>query len=282
VTLRMQIKSNVGKCALCDQIRRLEKSHIIPQGCYSRLRDGAPFTVNVVGKSAFPSQKQLHARLLCKACEELFDKHGEKFFFRNCLQNDGSFPVFTRGIEHISELVTIGDQKAGYWPSASLGVPPEKLAYFAASLFWRTWAAKERLPRDRISIDLQPEVIEGLRDFLLSRSATIANAALVANLVGRTPQQSIDLRYVFSLPQEITRHDMGTDIRFYNTECLGFVFFLISAPEPMLTYARTNCILHNESHPIFVGEGIQQGSIKRQYAWVGGSTPTESLKTWHR
>ncbi len=276
----MRIKSNVGECALCGQIRQLEKSHIIPRGCYSRLRDGAPFTVNVIGKKAFPTQKQMHARLLCKACEELFDRNGEKFFFLNCLQKDGSFPAFERGMEHVSDLVAITEQKAGYWPSASLEVPHEKLSYFAASLFWRTWAAKERLPHDRISIDLRPEVVEGLREFLLGRSPAIANSALVANVVGRLPQPMMDLRYVFSLPQEIKRHDMGVDVRFYNTECLGFVFFLISAPEPMLTYARTNCILHNASHPVFVGEGIQQGSIRRQYAWVGGSTPTDSLRSW--
>jgi hypothetical protein len=183
-------------------------------------------------------------------------------------------------MEHLSELVVIGDQKTGYWPSASLGIPPENLAYFAASLFWRTWASKEKLPHSRISLDLQTEVVEGLHKFLLGRSSVIENSALVANLVGRLPRPQPDLRYVFSLPQEITRHDMGADIRFYNTECLGFVFFLLSAPDPMLTYARTNCILHNASHPVFVGEGIQQGSIRRQYAWVSGSTPTDSLRSW--
>ena len=192
----------------------------------------------------------------------------------------GSFPTFSEAEKHISDLVAIGDQTAGYLASAMLGVPPENLAYFAASLFWRTLAAKQKLPQDRIGLELLPEVVQGLQEFLLGKSLTIANVALDANLIGRLPEPAVDLRYVFSLPQEITRHQMGNEVRFYNTECLGFVFFLISAPEPILAYAQSNCILHNESHPIFIGQGIQQGSIRRQYSWVGGSTPTDSLRTW--
>lgn len=274
-----KITSTVGTCALCQQTRQLEISHIIPKGCYSRLRNGASFTVNVVKRNAFGSQKQMQVRLLCRDCESLFDKNGERYFFQNCLQNDGSFSTFQRGVNHVAEVVPIGDQSSGYWPAAAIETSHEKVAYFAASLFWRTWAAKDKIPQDRISLDLSPELVEGLRDFLLGKTETVAHGALTVHLVGRLPAEMMDLRYTFSLPQEITRHAMGEGVRFYNSECLGFVFILLSAPEPMLTYARTNCILSNESHPIFVGPSIQQGSIARQQEWVRKSTPNEKLQS---
>ena len=87
--------------------------------------------------------------------------------------------------------------------------------------------------------------------------------------------------HTFSLPQEIPAHQMGEGVRFYNSECLGFLFILLYSPEPMLSYARTNCILSNQDHPIFVGQAIQQGSITRQQEWVRKSLPNEKLKSFY-
>jgi hypothetical protein len=85
------------------------------------------------------------------------------------LQRNGRFPLLLR-----TELGSVGFTRirpsGGYWRSDQLQINYRKLACFGASLFWRTWAAKQKLPQERISIDLQPNVIEGLRDFLLRQN----------------------------------------------------------------------------------------------------------------
>jgi hypothetical protein len=162
--------------------------------------------VNIVKRDAFLSQKQLKVRLLCKECEDGFNKFGGRYVFVNCLQRDGRFPLFSQ-VEAARPNFVRMRENVWYFKSSDSGIPYEHLAFFGASLVWRTWAAKGRLTGSRISLDLPADLEEGLRNFLLGKTLVIANSALAIHINERLPEPMMDLRYAFSLPQEMAnRH----------------------------------------------------------------------------
>jgi hypothetical protein len=274
-----RICKTVAPCALCSETRELQDSHIIPRGCYNRLRGHERSTVNIAKGNAFLSQKQLRAKLLCRECEGKFNSDGEKYFLENCLQIDGGFPVDARIQADPNGSVSVG-QGSKYWRSVTLGVAYDRLAYFAASLFWRTWAAKEKLPRGEITVDFPPELDAGLKDYLQGRTSVIPCASLAINVIKRLPPNIRDLRYVFSSPREVTENPFDFPMKFYSAECLGFEFWLFSAPEPYLGALRSHCILHHDDHPIFVSDAVQAGSVMRQVSWVRGSNSSQNLRSY--
>jgi 5-methylcytosine-specific restriction endonuclease McrA len=77
-----RIRKTLAACALCSKTRELQDSHVIPRGCYNRLRGHQKSTVNIVNGNAFLSQKQLRAKLLCRDCEGKFNSKGEKLSYR--------------------------------------------------------------------------------------------------------------------------------------------------------------------------------------------------------
>jgi hypothetical protein len=235
--------------------------------------------VNIVNGNAFLSQKQLRAKLLCRDCEGKFNSKGEKYFLENCLQTDGSFPIDAKIQANPTASVSVG-QGSMYWRSISLDVEYDRLAYFATSLFWRTWAAKEKLPKGEITIDFPPELDAGLKDYLQGRTPVISGAALAINVVKRLPSDILDLRYKFTSPLEITENSFDFPMRFYLIECLGFVFWLFSAAEPALAYLRSHCILHHEDRPIFVSDIVRDVSLRSQVAWVRSSNPSQNLRAY--
>lgn len=273
------LKTTVGICRLCELTRALVESHIIPRGCYSRLSVDGRSLVNIVRRNAFMSQKQLKVRLLCKACEDKFSKCGERIFFRKCLQRDGSFPLMDEIFAHRSDFVGVRDEVV-YCAAANTSIDWEPLAYFAVSLFWRTWAAKHKV-QDRISIDLPIHLEASLMSFLLNPGNVIEHAALTINVNERLPELAEDLRYAYSMPQEQGRLPIDDQyLRAYGAECLGFVFTLTTGPEPALTYARSNCILSNPEHPIFISKDMREAMVMRQIAFARASTPNNGLQSF--
>ena len=67
-----------GKCALCQQVAVLRKSHIIPEFLYGTLYDEKN-RFNTFGKTGKPEvgieQKGFRERLLCDYCEQRFSRH---------------------------------------------------------------------------------------------------------------------------------------------------------------------------------------------------------------
>jgi hypothetical protein len=154
------------------------------------------------GTSEFPrhaARLLLRAELLCRDCEGKFNSKGEKYFLENCLQTDGSFPIDAKIQANPTASFSVG-QGSMYWRSIPLDVEYDHLAYVATSLFWRTWAAKEKLPKGEITIDFPPELDAGLKDYLQGRTPVISGAALAINVVKRLPPDILDLRYKFTSP----------------------------------------------------------------------------------
>lgn len=275
-----KIKQTVGECPLCKNVSSLADSHIIPQGCYRRIAFGEKSLVNIVKDTAILSQRQLKTKLLCHACEDRFNKFGERYFLLHCLQPDGSFPAFTRASLGSHALKLIGGD-SGYWKADDVAIDYRKIAYFAASLFWRTFVAKSKVDRS-ISLELDPSASEALRALLNRENDEIPGIMIKVDLIERIAGRSLDHRYCFGLPQEIPQHNFGPGLRFYTSEALGFAFTMTTTTDPELVSAmHTNCLIHNPDHPIFISQGMQQATFARQAAFVQKSTPTEHLRAYN-
>jgi hypothetical protein len=128
-----------GQCKLCLKRNvELQRSHFIPAAAFKLLMDDGwknprPFLIN--NKTVVQTNYQPTARLLCRACEQLFHKNGESWFFKHCLRKTtfliqeilaGHTPVATDSYDtdvfHAEQIPQIS-------------IPA--LAYFAASIFWR-------------------------------------------------------------------------------------------------------------------------------------------------
>lgn len=275
-----KIKRSVGECALCKRRALLELSHIIPKGCYRRVSLGSNLTVNIIRDKAVLTQMQLKIPLLCKACEDKLNKNGERYFLAQCLQADQSFPLFSRADLARHALISMTNGGA-YWKAADLGIDYPKISYFAASLFWRTFVAKHKIPKERISLELDAHVAEALRAFLNEETHEIPGVMIKVDLINRIPHH--EFRSTFALPQEVPSPNFGSGVRFYTCEALGFAFTMTSATDPQMVSAMyTNCLIHNPDHPLFVSEQMTRAAAARQVAWVQRSTPTEHLSAYNK
>lgn len=275
-----KIRRSASECALCRRRTLVVLSHIIPKGCYRRVSLGDDRIVNIVRDKAVLTEVQLKAPLLCKACEDKLNKNGERYFLAQCLQLDQSFPLFSRADLARHALIPMTNGGA-YWKAADLGVDYSKIAYFAASLFWRTFVAKDKVPRERISLDLDTHVAEALRAFLNLETQDIPGVMIKVDLIDRLSQH--EFRSTFALPQELRSHNFGSGVRFYISEVLGFAFTMTSATDPQTVLAmHTNCLIHNPDHPLFVSEQMTRATAARQVAWVRRSTPTEHLRAYNK
>src|SRR6266849_165054 len=71
-----------GQCKLCLQNRELRKSHFMPAALWAGARDRSlknPNPVVMTATVSKTSSNQLWTRLLCSACEDRFNRNGERY-----------------------------------------------------------------------------------------------------------------------------------------------------------------------------------------------------------
>jgi hypothetical protein len=267
----------IDDCALCLRRDVLQMSHVIPRGVYRRVSKDPRGSVNIVRNKAILTQSQLKVPLLCLDCEGRFSKYGENYFLAQCLQPNGAFPLLDRALLARHALTAVKGNTA-YWKADQLGIDHAKIAYFAASLFWRTFAAKSKLPRERISLGLDSNFAEVLRMYLNSERQDLPGVMIKIDVFEGIPGLPHDHRYVYAMPQEVP-HQFGPELRFYTAEALGFAFTMTTTSNPELIAAmNTNCFVHNPDHPLFLSQEMQLATATRQAAWIRRSAPTEHLR----
>jgi hypothetical protein len=274
-----KIRKVIETCALCLQPRLLKDSHVIPKGVYRRTRGAQSPGVSIANGKAFLSEKQLQTKLLCAGCEDRLNKLGERYFLQNCLQTDGSFPIYEKIQANPASFVPV-NQGTRYWRAREIDADYEKLAYFAASLFWRFAVAKPMLAPGVITVDFPRELESGLRDYLNGNHSAISNTAVTIHAIRRLPPHIIDLRHTFISPRELPTTEFNFSFRFYEIECLGFLFFLLFTEEPSIDLLRSNCILHHEDHPIFLSDAVRDGTVSRLTNWAQSSQPIGRLRNF--
>lgn len=124
----------IGTCRLCrTKGAGLQDSHLVSAAAY-RILNEAGGCIAVNREHGVMISDQMSAHLLCADCEDRFNRGGEDWFLRHCFRK-GKFKF-----RDALEKATPFERKDGcdsYKGAEIPGVHPDKLAYLAASLFWR-------------------------------------------------------------------------------------------------------------------------------------------------
>ncbi len=156
------VRASKGRCRLCLKAKDLQNSHFIPQAFYRIVSRGANEQIEVTASTHISTSRQLTAHLLCDACEQRFHTLGEDWVLRNCWRSDGEFRL-NATLRASTPLASNGSW-AAY--AAVPGVDRERLAFFAASVFWRSTLRGWSRVTEEENHDLGPYA-EALRLFLL-------------------------------------------------------------------------------------------------------------------
>lgn len=145
--------NNASACRLCEQHEPLVRSHLIPAAVYRLLRNSSSAQNPLVGrpgKEPVSSSFQYQAKLLCRNCEERFNRCGEHWVFRHGLHADGSFPLRTLLRKGRPAASWPHNQTRIYQAANFRQINVSAIAYFAASIFWRasihSWERKKEPP----------------------------------------------------------------------------------------------------------------------------------------
>ncbi|WP_200177336.1 hypothetical protein [Ectothiorhodospira shaposhnikovii] len=129
------------KCELCGEFSALKKSHLMPKSIYKAIartfqpHDSAPVWASRSQKSAYYSNSQITKRLLCGACEDRFNKNGEKYVVGKCMKNAQTFEL-KRLLNCSSPSIHVNGSSY-FDPKDIPKLNSEKFIYFAASIVWR-------------------------------------------------------------------------------------------------------------------------------------------------
>ncbi|MCE5979093.1 hypothetical protein [Pseudomonas sp. JR33AA] len=188
----------MGCCALCKSEADLIDSHLIPKSAYKHLRGlpenggGSPIRIDGGQGNASQSDLQITQYLLCRVCEDLFSKHGEKVIGRLWGTHSG-FPL-------VNQLLAceVRGSHEGYSlhdHSVLDRKDVDGLIYFALSIFWRAhvwnWTGKTDPYKKALGSKYEQEIrefllgLQSLGDMLLMLNVN-TNAEL--NSFARLPQ----------------------------------------------------------------------------------------------
>jgi hypothetical protein len=88
----------IEQCKLCLQTRALQDSHLMPAALYRQGRldgDANPYTTMVTARGKFQTSKEIKDYILCRECEQRFNRNGERYTMSQVTQKGGkSFPLF--------------------------------------------------------------------------------------------------------------------------------------------------------------------------------------------
>lgn len=135
-------KLPIGQCKLCLQTRELQDSHLMPAALYRQGRldgDPNPNPTMLTERGKVQTSKAIKDFVLCRDCEQLFNRNGERYAMSQVTQKAGrSFPLLRTlmGCQKTKEAYGF----TYYGDRVSPMVERDKLGYFALSVFWRAAA----------------------------------------------------------------------------------------------------------------------------------------------
>lgn len=119
----------------------MQVSHFLPAAIYRRMRanrdGGNPNPWMVSDRGRVQTSRQLTARLLCRNCEQLLSKNGERWIFKNGIQSNGHFPLASLLESETPCVKSSSHPTRVYLASGIHKINIDAIAYFAASMFWR-------------------------------------------------------------------------------------------------------------------------------------------------
>ena len=225
-----------GICKLCLLDKELQDSHLMPRSLYKKsrnplLKNSDPLVVTVDG--AKQSSYQLTDYVFCRDCEQLFSTHGENYVMP-LVEANGKFKLLEDLQKAPADVVTTTVN--GYSVAHTPGIDRDKIAYFAASVFWR---ASVHLWRYRDSstttIDMGKRYNEEFRQYLLGNAPFPQNATLTT-VVCTDPFSQIR----FFMPGENVKSKQHVHI----VMARGLTFFL-GVGRDIPAFLSRYCIVHS-------------------------------------
>ena len=232
----MAKKSVTGICKLCLKNKELQDSHLMPRSLYKKSRNpqlpnSDPLVVTVDG--AKQSSFQLTDYVFCWDCEQLFSKNGENYVMR-LVETNGKFKLL--GDLQKAKAKVAGPKITAYSVFDTPGIDRDKIAYFAASVFWRAsvhlWRYKDG---STTTIELGKRYNEEFRLYLLGK-APFPDNAFLTTIACTDPFSQIR----FFMPGE----NMKNKDRVHIVMARGITFFLgvgRQLPERITRY----CLVHS-------------------------------------
>ena len=183
--------------------------------------------------------------MLCKDCEQILNKQGEKWVLANCRQEDDSFPLWDKLSSRVPDLASADTPTKVYLAERIPAINISALAHFAASIFWRGsiygWNRNGTVP-----INLGP-FQESFRQYLLGSRLFPEYCSLWIILREKSDYDKL----TYTPVQE--RQGLFRVCRF---PMPGFAFSLLVSKNIPLNY-RNLCVVHGPGNPVFVTTVIE-------------------------
>lgn len=213
----MDVAKPCRLCGLSDL--PLLDSHYLPAGLYriAGSQSTNPNPVFVSASIAVSTSKQVSEHLLCERCEKRFNQGGETWVQANCWRDEKTFALrdnlLAAGAAIPNPEVTV------FEGAKILTAEPRKLAYFAASVFWRgaahRWTIQQK-PADPLPLG---PYTESLRNYLLGGEWPKRAALLVFVSAGMEQFRNVTIAF----PHLRFR---GDGFRLYAFTVPGLTFYL--------------------------------------------------------
>lgn len=240
-----------GRCRLCLRDKELRDSHLLAAGFYRLARtpaDQNPNPVVATGGITMKSSREVKSQLLCGECEQCFSTRGEDWVLKNCLRKGEGFAIQDALLRAQPVYVDPRDNIAVFAGNATVGVDPDQLSYFAASVFWRagahTWTVGKN---QRLKLTLGPYE-EALRLFLRDEAPFPTDIVILAGVA-----QASTLENFTALPTMIGRDG---HYRVYWFKVPGITFLLLVG-RALSTGHRELCIIRSPERRILVGDLVE-------------------------
>jgi len=240
-------------CRLCRRVDLpLRQSHYLPAALYRIILKPQQNPVVVSATTAISTSVQVVDGLLCDECEGRFNDGGEAWVTLKCWRDENTFPLRD---DLLAAGAVSSDSDLTVFEAARIPtVRPDRLAYFAASVFWRgaahSWTIQrkltERLPFGPFE--------EAFRIHLLG--GVWPNHAALQVYVGHGMEEFRNTTAAF--PHRFYKKDFSI----YAFTIPGLTFYLFlghKLPEPIMRY----CSARSPERFIFMNDEVDLANAQR-------------------
>ena len=269
----MSERSNLhrGACRLCLQQKQLRHSHLLSAALYRFMREPSednPDPIFVTPGQSRQTSDQIRDHLFCGECEDRFSKGGETWVLRNCYRASGEFQLhryvhetpISHGQGRLAASVTASNPK----------IRIDKLAYFAASVFWRASINDWRLRGQPMNLpNLGTKYDEEFRMYLLGERELPFDAVLC---IGITKNETPPLICTFPVGGRV---EAGYYSYSFWIPGLSFDLFL---GKRMPNAIRAICSVRTPGQLLYISDRYQEKLLAGAVPLIRKSKPTLKLE----
>jgi hypothetical protein len=228
-------------CKLCLREADLQQSHYLGRALYKLSSDDGELPVLVSQNLIVQGQKQVKEYVLCRDCEQRFNKMGEDYLMK-MVNRKGGFRMMDL-IRANPELRTEGEHTV--YSAARMDVDTDKLAYFALSTIWRGGAHIWRTFEGRATGGLQlGHHEERLRRHLCGEEPYPPGVVVKISVAcDNTSQNSVWFPRVNPDQQDATAYTLMT----------RGIWFDVAVGDSLPEYMYRSCCVGSPEKLIFVG-----------------------------